>query len=179
MDKLKLRLMHQEALRRLEDAETLSEALGLGGGGDSAYLLRLLGLELLLKIVFESVLGKPGRGHEYEKLFNELPRDVQTRLLSLAGERVGPSALAVNHESVLKEWGQDFIDLRYPWERYARLSEEQYFTLGGEWISKGSPIEEATLRYHPKELVGFLEALRLVVTELVNRSCNGALDGAR
>jgi len=172
--------MHQEALRRLEDAETLSEALGLGGGGDSAYLLRLLGLERLLKIVFESVLGKPpDRGHQYENLFNKLPPDVQTRLLSLAGERVGPSALGVNHESVLKEWGQNFIHLRYPWERYAGLSEEQYFALGEEWTSRGSPIEEATFRYHPTELIGILEALRLVVNELVNRSCSWAPGGHR
>lgn len=179
MDKLKLRLMHQEALQRLEDAETLSEGLALGGGGDSAYLLRLLGFELLLKIVYESGLGKPGRGHEYEKLFSELSPDVQTRLLSLAGERVGPSALGVNHESVLKEWGQNFIHLRYPWERYAWLSEEQYFALGEEWTSRGSPIEEATFRYHPTELVGILQALRLVVTELVDRSCSGAPDDDR
>ena len=63
--------MHQEALQRLRDAETLSEAMALGEQSDSPYLLSLLGLELLLKFVFESVLCKPGRGHDYEKLFKK------------------------------------------------------------------------------------------------------------
>lgn len=170
MNKLRLRLMHQEALQRLHDAETLSEAMALGERSDSPYLLRLLGLELLLKFVFESVLHELGRGHEYEKLFNELPSVLQARLLSLAGERIGPSALAENHESVLQEWGQNFIALRYPWERYAHLSEEQYSNVGNEWVAKGAPLEEATFRYHPQELVGFLAALRLVAAEVANPS---------
>jgi hypothetical protein len=165
MNKLKLRLMHQEALRRLQDAETLSQAMVLGERSDSAYLLQLLGLELLLKIVFEAALSKPGRGHEYEKLFGELPQDLQAKLLSLAGERVGPSALAVDHEPVIKEWGQNFIALRYPWERYATLNEEQYSAVGEAWVSKGAPLEEAMFRYHPEELVGFIAALRIVAAE--------------
>jgi len=179
MNRLKLRLMHQEALKRLKDAETLSQAMPLGESTDSTYLLQLLGLELLLKIVFESALGRLGRGHEYEKLFDELPQNLQTRLLALAGERVGPSALAENHGLVLKEWGQNFIALRYPWERYAMLSEEQYSTLGDEWVIKGAPLEEATFRYHPEELVGFLAALRVVAAEAANPTFNGTLSGAR
>lgn len=179
MNKLKLRLMHQEALQRLKDAEILSQAVSLGERTDSAYLLKLLGLELLLKIVYESTLSKPGRGHEYEKLFGELPQNLQARLLALAGERAGPSALAANHELVLKEWGQNFVALRYPWERYATLSEEEYSTIGEAWVSKGAPLEEATFRYYPEEMVGFLSALCLVAAEAANPSFNGALGGAR
>lgn len=160
--------MRQEALQRLRDAETLSEAMALGEQSDSPYLLSLLGLELLIKFVFESVLRKPSRGHEYEKLFKELPSAVQARLLCLAGERVGPSALAESHESVLQEWGQNFIVLRYPWERYATLSENQYSRAGNEWVAKGAPLEEATFRYYPEELVGFLAALRIVAAEVAN-----------
>lgn len=160
--------MHQEALQRLRDAETLSEAMALGEQSDSPYLLSLLGLELLLKFVFESVLCRPGRGHDYEKLFKELPSALQARLLCLAAERVGPSALAGNYELVLQEWGQNFIALRYPWERYETLSENQYSSVGNQWVAKGAPLEEATFRYYPEELVGFLAALRLVAAEMAN-----------
>ncbi len=178
MNNVRLRLMHQEALRRLRDAETLSAAMGLGEESDSPYLLRLLGLELLLKFVFESVLRKPGRGHEYEKLFNELPSDLQSRLLLLAGEHVGPSALASNHQLVLQEWGKNFIALRYPWERYDGLSEEQYARVGDEWAANGAPLEGATFRYHPIELSGALDALRLVAAEMANPSFKRTPDGA-
>ena len=168
MNKLKLRLMHLEALQRLRDAETLTQAMAFGERSDTAYLLQLLGLEILLKIVFEAALSKPAWGHEYEKLFDKLPQDIQVRLLSLAGERVGPSALAVDHEPVLKEWGQNFVALRYPWQRYELLTEDQYSTIGEAWVSKGAPLEEATFRYHPEELVGFIAALRLVAAEAAN-----------
>jgi hypothetical protein len=179
MNMLKLRLMYQEALQRLQDADTLSDAMALGVvGSDSPYLLKLLGLELLLKFVFESVLRKPGRGHEYEKLFGELPQPLQTRLLSLAGERIGPSALVGNHEAILQEWGQNFIALRYPWERYAALSEEQYSNIGEAWVSKGAPLAEAMFRYHPEELCGFLAALGLVAQEMASSEFNRYPSGA-
>jgi hypothetical protein len=173
MNELRLRLMHREALQRLRDAETLSEAMALGEQSDSPHLLRLLGLELLLKVVFESVLQKPAHGHQYENLFKELPSDLQVRLLSLAGERVGPSALAENHAAVFKEWGQNFVALRYPWERYTALSEEQYIKLGNEWVAKGAPLEEAMFRYYPEELLGIITALQAMAAELSGASHNG------
>ncbi len=176
MNVLKLRLMHQEALQRLQDAETLHKALKHSERTNSPHLLRLLGLELLLKCVFESVVGRPGHGHEYQKLFDELPLAIQERLLSLAGERVGPSALAGNHLAILKEWGQNFIALRYPWERYANMSEEQYSKIADDWMERGAPIEEAEFRYHPEELVGILAAFRQVAFEVIARA-NGEIGG--
>jgi hypothetical protein len=82
--------MHQEALQRLRDAETLSDAMGSFGQSDSPYLLRLLGLELLLKFVYESVLNKRAQGHHYHELFRELSGHLQSRLLNLAGRTNWP-----------------------------------------------------------------------------------------
>lgn len=170
MDNLKLWLMHQEALQRLKDAETLAQTTSPGESTNSAYLLELLGLELLLKIVYESALQTPVRGHEYETMFGRLPQHLQSRLLALAGERIGPSNLATDHKSVLEEWGQNFVALRYPWERYEKLNEVQYTSLSNAWASKGAPLKEATFRYHPEELFGFLYALRIVAAEAVSLS---------
>jgi len=170
--------MYREALRRLRDADTLSDATGLSEQSDSPYLLRLLGLELLLKLIHEAVLFKAGRGHEYAQLFNDLPGDLQERLLSLAGERVGPSALASKHVLVLQEWGRNFIALRYPWERYSNMSEDEYSQVAKTWAGRGAPLEEATFRYFPEELVGFLAALRTVADELVEGLTNPPSDAA-
>lgn len=170
MNKLRLRLIYEEALQRLRDADVLSDAQALSESTDSSYLLRLLGLELLLKFVHESILLSPGRGHEYEKLFSRLPADMQSRLLSLAGERIGPSGLASNHDLILREWGQNFIVLRYPWERYEGMSEEGYSRLSGEWVANGAQLENAKLRYYPEELVGLLAALRIVASELADHA---------
>ena len=168
MNNLRLRLMHQEALQRLRDAKTLSEAMGFDEYSDSPYLLRLLGLELLLKFVFESVLKRPAWGHKYEDFFCALPFDLQARILYVAGARIGPPALASSHKSVFQDWGQNFVALRYPWERYENLSEQQYSKVGEDWVGNGAPLDEAIFRYHPKEMCGVLEALRCVAKELAN-----------
>ncbi len=109
MNQLKARLIYQEALRRLQDAETLSDSALLSEQSDSSYLLRLLGFELLLKLVYELDLHQPAPNvHFYEKIFEKLSSETQTRLLTLAGGRVGPSALASKPVDVLKKWGGEF-----------------------------------------------------------------------
>lgn len=78
MDKLKVSLMYAEALRRLRDAEILSEAVPFDERSDSAYLLKLLGFELLIKLVYELVLRKnPANTHNFHRLYRELPGDLQ------------------------------------------------------------------------------------------------------
>lgn len=166
INKLRLRLMHQQALQRLSDSELLHNASDDGDQFDSQYLLRLLGMELLLKVVFEKTLHEKAHGHRYDKLFKRLPEDLQDRLIRLAGERIGPSGLTDNAQSLFKEWGQNFVALRYPWERYDGLSEDQYATLEEKWIAEGAPLKKATFRYHPEELFGMLYALQTVADEL-------------
>lgn len=166
INKLRLRLMHQQALQRLSDADLLDNAPYDRDQFDSQYLLRLLGMELLLKVVFEQKLHEKAHGHKYDKLFKRLPKDLQDRLLRLAGERIGPSGLTNNPQSLFREWGQNFVALRYPWERYEGLSEDQYATLGEKWIAEGAPLEQATFRYHSEELFGMLYALQTVAEEL-------------
>ena len=162
--------MYEEALRRLRDAETLAGALPFDAQSDSPYLLRLLGLELLLKFIYEHTLSRSGGGHDYHILFGELPQYMQEKLLKLAGERIGPSRLSTDHISVLREWGKNFVAMRYPWERYSGLTEEQYSKLGERWVERGAKIEAATYRYYPEEMVGFLAAMGKVADDLANSS---------
>lgn len=170
MNRYYLHLMYREALQRLDDAEVLYGASSINTRSDSVHLLQLLGLELLLKLIHEvTVQKKLNHSHAYEKIFQELPDYVQDRLLRVAGERIGPSALSEDAVAVLKEWGQNFIALRYPYERYESLTEEQYRALGEQWVAKGCPSEEATFRYHPEEMFGMLHALRLVAEEINSR----------
>ncbi len=178
MSTLRFRIMHREALQRLTDAEVLYRASAIDAPSDSVHLLQLLGLELLLKLVHEVVLQEKSKHrHAYEKIFQALPTHLQSRLLKLAGERIGPSILSRDAISVLKEWGRNFIALRYPYERYDSLTEEQYAALGKQWLDAGAPIEDATFRYHPDELFGMLYALRLVAEEMANQSFQPAASG--
>lgn len=161
MTSLRLRLMLQEAEQRLGDAQVLSDARPAGERSDSSHLLTLLGVELLLKLIHERVLGTVAWGHDISKIFSALPSSIQSEILTTAHERIGPSALVSDHSAVLADWGKNFVALRYPYEKYDGLTEAQYEELGAQWIKDGSPLERATFRYHPSELFAFVHALRL------------------
>jgi hypothetical protein len=166
MNSLRHRLMLEEALQRLSDADLLAQKLPLGESTDSPYLLRLLSFELLLKLVFERTLQQraPSR-HEYHLIFGRLTANVRQDVLARALAHAGPSKLSPGHDAVLEELGKNFIALRYPYDRYDGMSEEQYATLGAEWVARGAPDTEAWFRYHPAELRGLIHALSQLAQE--------------
>ena len=157
METVRHSLMLRESAKRFESAELLRAA---GDDSDSAYLLQLVGFELLLKVVVERATGKEVHGHHYLTLFNKLSEETRSAVLQLAGEWAGPSALTHAHESVLTDLGSNFVKLRYPYEEYSSLTNEQYQQLGEEWIARGASSAEADFRYHPEELRALTLALR-------------------
>jgi len=156
MDALRRDLILRESASRLQAADALRRA---GDASDSAYILRLLAFELLLKVLVEDRTGEPApKHHRYAELFGKLLAETQTNLIQLAGERIGPSALAQDHLDVLEELGRNFIELRYPYDKYVGLSREQYVAAGDNWAVGGAKLGEATFRYHPEELLGLTHA---------------------
>lgn len=149
-------LMIREAATRLQSADMLRQA---GDDSDSAYLLRLLAFELLLKAALEKATCKYGRHHEYDKLFAHLPSIVQDSLLRAAGERIGPSSLTHDPVDVLKDLGANFIGLRYPYEKYGHMNQAEYDQVGTAWVESGAEVANADYRYHPEELFGLTFAL--------------------
>lgn len=171
MSTLRQRLMLREALQRLDDARALATSNTLGPFSNSSHLLSLLGFELLLKLVYETVLGDRAPGHHrYHEIFDKLPEAVQTDILVSARDRIGPSSLNNDVQAVLKEWGSNFIALRYPYEKYEGKTEAEYRNLGEEWVAQGAPLEDALFRFHPEELFGMLYALRAVAERMANSS---------
>ena len=160
MDALQRRLMVREAEDRLEAARLLKAS---GDTSDSAYLLALLGFELMLKMLVVEHTGKPAPWHHrYAEVFDLLPLPLQRQILVCAGERIGPSALSDEPGKVLEDLGSNFIGLRYPFQKYSGLTESQYQALGEDWIRAGAANESAVFRYHPEELVGLIHAVKHV-----------------
>ena len=153
------KLMLQESKKRFASAERLKS---VGDDSDSAYLLELIGFELLLKVVVEQSTKSTAKGHNYEELFAKLSPQEQSDLLRIAGERIGLSALALDHHGVLADLGNNFVNLRYPYEKYGHLTQEEYAQVGRAWVSGGSKLADADHRYHPEELLGLTFALQQV-----------------
>jgi hypothetical protein len=161
MTTLQLKLMRREGMGRLQDADLLSGLSDVEETSNSDYLLRLLALELLLKCLClaSGCDAKKVHGHNYGTLFKMLPEPTKDELLRLAIERLGPSGLTINLEQVFADLSANFIDLRYPYEKYKGLDERRYIELGDEWIAAGARLETATFRFHSEELYGLNHAL--------------------
>jgi hypothetical protein len=65
-----------------------------------------------------------------------------------------------NLPDLLEVFSQNFISLRYPFERYEGLTVEAYRQRGASWASSGAPWESADFVYHPEELYGLVFALQ-------------------
>jgi HEPN domain-containing protein len=146
------------ALARLHDADLLSESLE--AASDSAYLLRLLALEILLKALLLTSGVRAMRSHRYDSLFSHLPDAIQSRILAQAAERMSTSADYSTHLMLLETFSDNFIDLRYPYEGHERESAAEFTELGRKWLDDGALDADASVLYHPLELQGFNFALQ-------------------
>ena len=165
MATLRHRLMLEESSRRLKDAKLLGNSNLDNPFSDSAHLLTLLGFELLLKLVFELTMGmRAPQHHKYKALFHDLPAELREELEPLAKSRVGPNAFSTALDNILDDWSSNFIALRYPYERYSKMSEDEYAQHSRNWVARGGPLDEAAFRYHPEALFGMVEALSQVAT---------------
>lgn len=159
-DVFQIRLMHREAIERLTDSAFLAEHLV--SRADSSYLLGLLAFEILLKAVVLIHSGCPDRSHSYVDLYDLLPADVQNRVVQIG--RTARSDCDLTHwHDLLSVFGSNFVKLRYPYERYRGMTEEEYHERGRQWADSGSPLDEADFVYHPAELSALTHGLRVEV----------------
>ncbi|MCH7564970.1 MAG: hypothetical protein IH968_14230 [Gemmatimonadetes bacterium] len=131
-------------------------------GGDGGYLLRLLAFEILLKALHLVTVGPPKRSHSYVELMGALPLEYRNRIWSSAAVAPGvPHDAALhNKEHLLKTFSKNFVDLRYPYDKYTGDSPEEYHAKGARWIAAGAPTEEADFTYYPSELGGLTQAIQ-------------------
>ncbi|KVN62709.1 hypothetical protein [Burkholderia anthina] len=160
MNELQVKLMRRTALARRKDAQTLRDSDPFGDRSDSEYMLDLLALELLIKCLLHANDIPLEKVHSYNGLFAKLPKRTRDEVLAKAIEITGPSQLTLDPCGLLERWGKQFVELRYPHEKYNDLSTEaEYVKLGQSWERNGADPETARFRYYPEELRAFLMAL--------------------
>jgi hypothetical protein len=163
---LQVRLMLGEARKRLDAGDILQA--DLAHSSDSGYLLRLLAFELLLKAMLTALGVRAKQSHSYRNLWACLPSATQSRLLEKAGDRMAGVADYSDLPRLLSTWSSNFVRLRYPFECYEGLTEEQYHARGEAWIAGGALMSEADFVYYPNELRGLLDAFVAELTQWLN-----------
>ena len=163
MDSLQIKLMHKEAVGRLNDADILSK--NIGRETDSNYLLGLLAFELLLKSVALIHTGKYSENHNYQQLYEALPSSIRDKILNRSfhwsQKRINKREL----QNLLVLYKNNFVKLRYPFEAYKNMNEGEYIEYGNLWVELGAPVSEAEFQYFPEELYGLSKTLLEVVEE--------------
>jgi hypothetical protein len=153
--------MSDEVEKRLNAASVLSSAFP--PHPDSAYLLDLIAFELLLKATVRIHASGPVQGHCYPELFAKLPVAVRSRVLEVASDRMTTAADYSDLQGLLKVWSRNFVDMRYPYEKYEGMTEQQYRVRGADWLARGAPTAEADFACYPSELNGMIVALQAEV----------------
>ncbi len=163
---LQVKLMYHEATSRLSDADLLSSSLYKQS--DSDYLIRILAFEILLKGLCLINMGDYCKGHNYKKIFYSFTEPLQKSLIASASERMGGAVNYTNISKLLECYGSNFIDLRYPHERYRGDTETAYIGRGNTWMENGALLEEATFVYYPTELTGLIYAASSEIESWLN-----------
>lgn len=169
------RRMYESAMLRIRDADILSGSLALT---DSSSILRILGMEILLKTAVALSGIKPKRSHDYVALWNQLSSDARGLIMDVATQRMPGHADLSNVPKLLAWYRYIFEEVRYPYEQFEDYTDDEVRELSRFWGEDlEAETEEALVRYYPDELTCIIEGLKVYVEA---RLTNDALeaDGA-
>ncbi len=137
-----------------------------GGGGDygpSSHILSLQALEILLKAALRVENGEiPKREHKYHDLFSKLSVSTRKLVIDSGRARYGPDTLGSTDAvmRILSELSCNYTGVRYQYEKYRKLNDDQLFRKGKDWADRGFREEDADFRYFPSELDALTFGLR-------------------
>ncbi len=155
--------MYGEAHGYIDDAGIL--ARNLDTKSDSAALLKILGFEILLKCSLLVSNQKPKKTHNYYELWLCLPGNAQKKIIQNAEYRMHDINDLSNIEDLLNNYQFVFEKARYYYEFYEGKTLEEHHEIGVLWAKKGSPLEEADVRYFPDELECLIYGLSEYIKE--------------
>ncbi|MGH1461115.1 MAG: hypothetical protein ACRBB6_03675 [Neptuniibacter sp.] len=161
MDAFFLKQVVHEGKLRYRDGEYLDTKRN----GDSGYLLRLLGFELLLKAVLYYDKKQEDYSHNYYAVYCTLSRPLKQVLLSEAQKASQIFDIKDRIENLLKWYEYNFVRLRYPFQSYKSMSESEYQGYSDLYTELGCPDGEAEFEYYPEELRGLFLALEAYLDE--------------
>lgn len=153
----RLARMLNEAQDRRHDADILGASLDTQS--DSQAFLRVLAFEVLLKAAVLASGQTRAGGHDYKKLWGELPAAVRHQIIEVAQRRM-PGHADLSNIDVLLEWFRFVFErARYSYELQDGVTPAETYEKGRQWVERGAPIHEAEIQYHPSELECMSEGL--------------------
>jgi HEPN domain-containing protein len=169
--------MYREACSRIDDADFLAKHWP-ASACNSDHLLRVLGLEVLIKAVLKlagaDYPARGGGGHDYEALFNRLPQDARREVLKVAIYRmrgvtkeVYPNFVDISNgrglNKVLRQSSEFFTSARYQYEFLEGHTQEEQRAIEQRWMERGGPSDEAHTVCYTEEVGALIAGLRAYI----------------
>jgi hypothetical protein len=169
--------MYREACSRIDDADFLGRHLP-PSKYNSDHLLRVLGLEVLLKATLKladvDYRARGTGGHDYEALFNRLPQDARGEVLKVAVDRMRgwtketyPDLVDISTDDglnkVLRQSEQHFMRARYQYEFFEGFTQDEQRVVEQRWLERGGPSDEADCVSYPEEVGAIIAGLRAYI----------------
>ena len=169
--------MYREACSRIDDGTFLAQHWPSSASG-SDYLLRVLGLEVLLKAALR-LFGVPyatagGAGHRYVALWASLPPEARREVIAVALERMHGASCGGEYEALDLSNGRDvdralnqaeayFACARYQYEYSEGLTDAERLAVEERWIERGAPLSEAESVTRAPEVDALIAGLRRLI----------------
>lgn len=142
--------MLSAAEERLNDAAILEESARTRS--DSASLLSVLALEILLKCARFMDSGAHPKSHDYVAAWKKLHVQTREEVLLKAKLRMPGHADLSDVEELLRIFRRAFEKARYQYEAYEGQSAAEVEARGDAWVANGSRLADADFVYRPNEL---------------------------
>lgn len=155
--------MYQSAIKHIKDSHLLSQSMK--SSSDSDALLSILGFEILLKCALLLINKQYSKGHDYEKLWAEIPEPVQCEILKNARSRMPGHTDLSDIKKLLAAYNNIFLNARYSYEKYESLTRQQMQERESDWLNSGAKINDADWVYYPSELFCLIYGLQSYIEQ--------------
>lgn len=105
--------------------------------------------------------------HNYDAVYCTLSRELKEKLIGEAQQTSQIFDIKMRIESLLRWYKYNFVRLRYPFQNYENMAEEEYRQYSNLYKELGCPDGEAEFEYYPEEL----RRLFIALQNYVAKSC--------
>jgi hypothetical protein len=148
-------------------------------GSFAASLLAFIGLELLIKLVFEVETDrKAPPNHKLREIVDAFP-DATNSALALEVGRRASGHFDGTLSDALKDWGESIVKMRYPYDFDRGMSDEAHQRRNAAWVRDGVPMDRAQFPLHPILFAAAAETLLRWTAPVANRDYRLDIDRDR
>lgn len=160
------RLLEIQAIEFFEGAKCIADVRN-STGGDSAYFLRLMAIELYFKLLYLNETDSLIFGHDLREIYDVMPSSCRESIFKNFNNNLLNQVISLEPLDLreFREWlkylGELFTRIRYPFDEFSDMSIEEYEAKIRKFMSAApDDFTDASIVYHNDRIKALFLALR-------------------